>query len=127
MADARHCSAFGLTPASNIAQRLAHMIVAVIRKNFDEVEEECMRTSATDNEKRWCAHRREVARKSGHKEDRLYCIEMYTDDPMSGIVGVRRMVSFMICWTRTTMAIELKMGGQETTGLLSQVGRGAVL
>jgi hypothetical protein len=37
--------AFGLTPASNIAQRLAHMIVSVIRKNFDEVE--YMRTSAT--------------------------------------------------------------------------------
>ena len=42
---------FGLTPASNIAQRLAHMIVAVVRKNFDEVEEEYMRTSATNKEK----------------------------------------------------------------------------
>ena len=72
--------AFGLTPASNIAQRLAHMIVAVIRKNFDEVEDEYMRTSATDKEKRWCAHRREVAKQSKHKEDRdstaLRCIRM---------------------------------------------------
>ena len=85
------------------------MIVAVIRKNFDEVEEEYMRTSATRKERRWCAHRREVAHKSGHKEDRLYCIEMYTDDPMGGIVGVRRMVSFLICWTRTTKIMRLKM------------------
>ena len=50
-----------------------------------------------------------MARKSGHKEDRLYCIEMYTDDPMGGIVGVRRMVSFLICWTRTTKVMRLKM------------------
>ena len=51
----------------------------------------------------------EVAKQSGHKEDRLYCIEMYTDDPMGGIVGVRRMVSFLICWTRTTKTMKLKM------------------
>ena len=31
--------AFGLTPASNIAQRLAHIIVALVCKNFDEVED----------------------------------------------------------------------------------------
>ena len=101
--------AFGLTPASNVAQRLAHMFVAVIHKNFDEVEEEYMCTSATDKEKRWCAHRREVAKQSGHKEDRLYCIVMYTDEPMGGILGVRRMVSFLICWTRTTKTMKLKM------------------
>ena len=68
-----------------------------------------MRTSATDKEKRWCAHRCEVAEKSGHKEDRFYCIEMYKDDPMGGTVGVRRMVSFLICWARTTKAIKLTM------------------
>ena len=51
----------------------------------------------------------EVAKQSGHKEDRLYCIEMYTDDPMGGIVGVRHMVSFLICWTCTTKTMRLKM------------------
>ena len=53
--------AFGLTPASNIAQRLAHLTVTIIRKNFDE-EEELFMESCTDAKAcAWWAARKELS------------------------------------------------------------------
>ena len=102
--------AFGLTPASNIAQRIAHLIVTIIRKNFDE-EEELFMDSCTDAKAcAWWAARQELSRATGHNEARWYVLEMYTDDPMGGgVVGVDRMVRFLTCWTRCTRRMRLLM------------------
>ena len=37
---AEYCMSFGISPASNIAQRLAILITDIIKRNFDEEEDE---------------------------------------------------------------------------------------
>ena len=62
--------AFGLTPASNIAQRLAHLIVAIIRTNFDEEEELFIASCTDENACAWWAARKELSQTTGHNEAR---------------------------------------------------------
>ena len=40
---AEYCMSFGITPASNIAQRLAILIIDVVKQSFDAEEEQYMR------------------------------------------------------------------------------------
>ena len=39
---AEYCMSFGISPASNIAQRLAILITDIAKKNFDEEEDAYM-------------------------------------------------------------------------------------
>jgi len=106
------CMSFGYSPASNIAQRLAILIVDIVKLNFDAEERQRIEDGNADEFTVWWFKMRdELAEKTGKVEARLYMLEMYTDDPMGGVVGADRMSRFLICWTRTTRKMGLWMAG----------------
>ena len=106
---AEYCMSFGISPASNIAQRLAILIVEVVKKNFDEEEERYAEECNHPGFQQWRQTRRMLSSKTGRNEARCYFLEMYTDDPLGGILGAQRMKRFIVCWTRCTRRMRLKM------------------
>ena len=93
---AEYCMSFGISPASNIAQRLAILIVEVVKKNFDEEEERYAEECNHPGFQQWRQTRRMLSSKTGRNEARCYFLEMYTDEPLGGILGAQRMKRFIV-------------------------------
>ena len=107
---AEYCMAFGLSPASNIAQRLAILIVEIVKMQFDAEEDIWMKTVCTDQWLiEWWKRRKILSETTGNNEARLYVLEMYTDDPISAVLGSDRMTRFLLCWTKVTRKLRLTM------------------
>ena len=106
---AEYCMSFGISPASNIAQRLAILITDIVKKTFDTEEEQHMQLCRDPFLNWWWQQRKELSRQTGFNEARLYVLEQYTDDPLGGVLGADRMKRFIMCWTRCTRRMRLKM------------------
>ena len=93
---------FGLSLSSGIAQRFSEAIVAVFRNRLDEIEEpimnEVLASQPTSEKAEWIRHRRELSVVTGKKEDRLYAIKIYTDDPAITAVGHERLIRAIEVW-----------------------------
>ena len=106
---AEYCMAFGLSPASCIAQRIAILILDMVKKEFDAEEDVLMQTSQDEVLKKWWAARKTLSEATGYRQHRAYHLEMYTDDPIGAVVHPERMKRFLLCWTRVTKRIRLLM------------------
>lgn len=99
--------AMGVTCSSNIAQRVANWIVSLVRCKFD-AEEATLRSAETNPVLiDFCEHRASLD--TGWNEQCLYALDMYTDDPMGVIIGVKRTRRFVECWTSVTDGLRLMM------------------
>ena len=106
---AEYCMSFGLSPASNIAQRLAILITDIVKKNFDAEEKERMLTETDPELLAWWAEREQLSSVTGNVEARAYTLEMYTDDPLGAVAGEDRAARFLVCWSRVTTRMRLLM------------------
>ena len=85
---AEYCMSFGISPVSNIAQRLAILITDIVKKNFDEEEDAYMalrkqqlfdkpsdQWDAQDQKDAilgtWWERRKELSESTGYNEARL--------------------------------------------------------
>lgn len=85
---------FGLSPASNIAQRWAYAIMAMLGEKMDELEARHPPKKGSPLHQ-WTQQR---TKSLGSKEGRLYFTHMYTDDPVMVVVGVDRMIRLLTAW-----------------------------
>jgi GNAT superfamily N-acetyltransferase len=79
----------GLAPSSQIAQRLANVIVRELYRAIDE-QEEVHNDAESEVVRAWLHDRRELAEDDYGTHARLYAVAMFTDDPTLTVVGVRR-------------------------------------
>jgi len=95
---------FGCSASSNVCQRFAHALAEVFRKLFD-AEEALVTASESDAARLAFLEQR---RALGPKQDRLYEISVYTDDPMAVFVGPDRLARGLKLWHRLCDAIGLE-------------------
>ena len=90
---------FGHVSASNVAQRLSTLIVALIELEFEVQYRDQLEALAAVNPvlADWLAARASLPLESGRvREDRLHTIKMYTDDLALVVVGAKGMVAMLI-------------------------------
>jgi len=100
--------AMGLFQSSNIAQRFAHFLVALFRKEADLIEDEL-----DDDEgpavQGWRKHRRGLPEHAHFRQDRLFAVHMYTDDIIVICVSVQRAVRLLKVWHRVIKNVNILM------------------
>ena len=85
---------FGLSPASNIAQRWAYAIMHLLTVKMDESEALFPPKPGSPLQK-WSSER---AKLLGPSQGKFYFTHMYTDDPIMVVIGVDRMVRLLAAW-----------------------------
>lgn len=100
---------FGVSASSNVAQRLAWALVAIVKRQFDAEEASILDHEKDPVRRAWIRRRRELSCKTKQNECRLYDVHMYTDDPCFTVVGVKRAVRLIACWRRITCRFRLIM------------------
>jgi len=104
---AEHCMGFGTRPSSNVAQRVAYMIVDLVKRRFSAEEEVLFCTSTDPKIREWYRERTKLSAR--FNEAMLFFMLMYTDDPIIAVVGIERTVRFLVCWVRTMKELNLMM------------------
>jgi hypothetical protein len=109
---------FGAKPSSNIAQRFSESLLFMLRQDMDAAEAAApfdVRPAAAE----WRRVRQALETTSDvHTiETRLYCVHMYTDDPIFVVVGVNRALRLLSCWHALTTELGLLMAIPEKRNL----------
>lgn len=87
----------GLTPSSDIAQRLANALMRAFARNMRTAEEQqAWQPSAA--EAAWRSRRAQLPHDVLGPQDRLFDCLQYTDDPVMTIVGVKRAALAVRIW-----------------------------
>lgn len=118
---------FGLSPSSNIAQRLSTTVVQIASRCFDDEElprfEAMLADPLTPPAVRsWIEQRRALAVTTRRPQLRLFSGDCFTDDTNFSIVGVDRTVRFLSVWHRVTTSLGLLMAIPEKR----QIGQSAL-
>ena len=87
----------GLTPSSDIAQRLGNVLMQVFSHRLQAAERE-LGISQTGVEQRWRAARAELPHDMLGSQSRMHDAMQYTDDPAFLIVGVQRTILAITVW-----------------------------
>jgi len=96
---AEYTLGFGITMASNIAQRFANGLIDIFLRAFDEADAPFLDADAdTPARRAWLEKRRALSLRTGRNEARLVSALMYTDDPSFTVVGVERTVRMLRVW-----------------------------
>ena len=107
---AEHTLGFGITMASNIAQRFANGLIDIFLRAFDEADAPFLDADAdTPARRAWLAKRRALSLRTGRNEARLVSALMYTDDPSFTVVGTERTVRMLRVWRWVTWHANLTM------------------
>ena len=110
------CLTYGFATASNIKQRVAWALTAIVEEIFD-AEEAVLFALETDPARRaYIAERAEVSLRTGRNELRLYAARIYTDDCRFAAVGVDRQLRLLRVWRRVTLEFGLRMAAPEKRG-----------
>ena len=102
---------FGASPSSNIAQRFSEALLHLLREDMDAAEAS-LPPDTRPSAERWRAARSSIRRDSEAEQRaqlRLYFAHMYTDDPIVGVVGVRRAIRLVLTWKRLVTELRLIM------------------
>ena len=117
---------FGGMPASNIAQRFSEALLFIFRRWMDR---EDAAISSADGRPAYAEYRRDrdrVQQPATSKlspeewkvaQQRLYFVHMYTDDPIFGVVGVKRALALLSTWRKLTLGVRLIMAIPEKRNL----------
>ena len=110
-----HSLGFGISMASNIAQRFAYGLMDLFYRVFDAIDAPFLAADRTiPRRAAWLRSREALSKRTGRNEVRLASALMYTDDPSFLVVGVERAVRLLVVWrwiarhTNLTMAIAAK-------------------
>lgn len=87
----------GLSPASQLAQRLANAIMQAFCRRFD-AEEERHRDQLPGEHRDWLAARASLPHDDYGTMARLFDATCYTDDPLLQVVGAARAVRALAVW-----------------------------
>ena len=94
-----HSLGFGISMASNIAQRFAYGLMYIFLRAFDDAEAPFLAADLRNKARRaWIKARRALSARTGRNECRLASALMYTDDPALLVVGVKRAVRLLRVW-----------------------------
>ena len=117
---------FGTFASSNIAQRFSNALVGWTLEEFDKLEADAMPDEDDGRWSAWVETRRpldERCRQQRPKkakealtdcvQTRLAILKMYTDDPLAGVVGVKRALRLLRAWRTVTSSVNLEMAGAE--------------
>jgi hypothetical protein len=102
---------FGARPSSNIAQRFSEALLYLLRQDMDAAEDKAP-LDARPSAVRWYEARASIQRETlaeKRAQSRLYFVHMYTDDPIMGVVGVRRAIRLLTAWMRLMTELKLIM------------------
>ena len=102
---------FGIHPNSGIAQELSEAIDYIFRKQMDAVEDPLNEADVRPAMQRWLSQRRELERKVGGHQRRLYTSLTFCDDNIIGVVGVRQAIR----------AIKVRRGIEREAGLIMAI------
>ena len=115
---------FGIRCSSGIAQRFSEALLSIFRRYMDEEE---ARIAASDTRPSFAEWRRRRASIPTPEDEpslewfkaqhRLYFVHMYTDDPIFGVVGVKRALAALRSWRRVTHGAGLIMAIAEKRSL----------
>ena len=111
----------GLTPSSEIAQRLGNALMQVFSRRLI-ASERAQQWPQCQAERRWRARRAMLPHDMLGPADRMFDALMYTDDPCWSIVGVKRTVLAIKVWHD----IIVGSGLMPATATKWQLGGGAV-
>ena len=110
-----HSLGFGISMASNIAQRFAYGLMDLFYRVFDAIDAPFLAADRTiPRRAAWLRSREALSKRTGRNEVRLASALMYTDDPSFLVVGVERAVRLLVVWrwiarhTNLTLAIAAK-------------------
>ena len=87
----------GLTPSSEIAQRLGNALMQVFARRLRAAEER-QGWHPSPREAAWRAQRASLPHDMLGPADRMFDAQMYTDDPIWTIVGVKRTLLAIMIW-----------------------------
>ena len=88
-----HSLGFGISMASNIAQRFAYGLMCIFLRALDKAEAPFLAADLRNPARRaWIKARRALSARTGRNECRLASALMYTDDPALLVIGVKRAV-----------------------------------
>lgn len=117
---------FGSFASSNIAQRYSNALTGWALEEFDKLEMEARAAAPDPLWEGWIAKRTPLeaecrARRPKRAglaltdctQTRLAVITMFTDDPLAGVVGVRRALRLLEAWRRVTQGSGLVMAGAD--------------
>ena len=94
-----HSLGFGISMASNIAQRFAYGLMYIFLRAFDDAETPFLAADSRNPTRRaWIKAQRVPSARTGRNECRLASALMYTDDPALLLVGVERTVRLLRVW-----------------------------
>ena len=115
---------FGVMPSSNIAQRFSEALLSLFRERMDAEEAAIASRETRPSFLEWRRRRTRVPQEPGvpgnvHalRQQRLYFCHYYTDDPIIGVVGVRRALAAIRVWRRVTTDVRLIMAIPEKRNL----------
>ena len=92
---------FGMTVASNVAQRLANAVADVVRQRMDAAEAvnmSMLRRTASQAQLAWLDARDRLSMTTGRAQTRLFGIGIYTDDSHGFAVGAPRLRRLLDVW-----------------------------
>ena len=94
-----HVMTMGLSPSSQVAQRLANALMRALMIRMDAAEEAWRLSGGRDDPRveAWLAARRDLPHDDYGSQARLFNGLMYTDDPQLTVVGVQRTVRMLVC------------------------------
>ncbi|MGA1354443.1 MAG: hypothetical protein ACO32I_06685, partial [Candidatus Limnocylindrus sp.] len=126
-----HVLGYGLTPASNVCQRTAHLLTFVWLARM-EVEARAIVAALSIQHPflaRWLAERRRYFGRPALNEydrvsscqARLWTMSMYTDDGHQALLGVQLAVCGLRVWREITGSLKLQMAIIQKHGLGQQV------
>ena len=106
-----HVFGYGIGNASGFAQRFGNSLLELVARCMDAADAPFIATEAAASPScaAWLARRREVARRTGRNEERLYSCFIYTDDPIFQCVGFARFIRLLACWREGTTMVGLRM------------------
>ena len=94
-----HSLGFGISMASNIAQRFSYGLMYIFLRAFDDAEAPFLAANSRNLTRRaWIKAWRAHSARTGRNECRLGSALMYTDDPAVLVVGVERTVRLLRVW-----------------------------
>ena len=91
---------FGIHPNSMIAQEFSEVLMHLLREDIDSVEDRLAEADPRESMQNYLQTRREVERRTGAHERRLYAALMYCDDSLLIVVGASRAIRVLRAWRR---------------------------
>ena len=114
---AENVVSFGISPASNIAQRWADALMAIVLREFALRDSEWMESHKCSRTAEYVARRKELNVKGDTMQHALAVAPMYTDDSLPIIVGPDRVLRFIFVWHHVFSTARVMMSPKKQLGV----------